>query len=137
MALPGMVRGRALRCDGLSMEFYFKFWLVLGDDLVLALNSAFRSGSLSRSQRRGIITLAFKNGDRRDPKKLATNHFVKCRLYIASRSIAARLFKVVHLIVNKDQTRGVPGRFIGENVALLRDVFYFCTSAGVPAALLS
>lgn len=40
-------------------------------------------------------------------------------------------------IVNKDQTRGVPGRFIGENVALLRDVFYFCTSAGVPAALLS
>ena len=56
---------------------------------------------------------------------------------IASRSIAARLFKVVHLIVNKDQTRGVPGRFIGENVALLRDVFYFCTSAGVPAALLS
>ena len=75
-----MVRGRALRCDGLSMEFYFKFWHVLGDDLVLVLNSAFRSGSLSCSQRRGIITLAFKNGDRRDPKKLATNHFVKCRL---------------------------------------------------------
>ena len=47
MALPGMVRGRALRCDGLSMEFYFKFWHVLGDDLVLVLNSAFRSGSLS------------------------------------------------------------------------------------------
>ena len=135
MALPGMVRGRALRCDGLSMEFYFKFWHVLGDDLVLVLNSAFRSGSLSRSQRRGIITLAFKNGDRRDLKNWRPITLLNADYNVASRSIAARLFKVVHLIVNKDQTLGVLGRFIGENVALLRDVF--CTSAGVPAALLS
>ena len=56
---------------------------------------------------------------------------------IASRSIAARLLKVIHLIVSKDQTCGVPGRFIGENVAFLRDVVDFCTSSGVPPALLS
>ena len=30
-----------------------------------------------------------------------------------------------------------PGRFIGENVAFLRDVVDFCTFSGVPAALLS
>ena len=56
---------------------------------------------------------------------------------IASRSIAARLLKVIHLIVSKDQTCGVPGRFIGDNVAFFRDVVDFCTSSGVPAALLS
>ena len=63
-ALQGMARGKAPDCDGLPMEFYLKFWDVLGNDLVLVLNSAYRLGSISGSQRRGIITLAFKKGDR-------------------------------------------------------------------------
>ena len=49
---------------------------------------------------------------------------------IASRSIAARLLKVIHLVVDKAHFCGVPGRFIGENVA-------FRSSSGAPAALLS
>ena len=31
---------------------------------------------------------------------------------LASRAIAGRLLKVVHSVVNRDQTCGVPGRFI-------------------------
>ena len=50
-ALQGMARGKAPGCDGLPMEFYLKFWHVLGFDLVCVLNSAFGLGSLSRSQR--------------------------------------------------------------------------------------
>ena len=136
-ALQGMARGKAPGCDGLPMEFYLKFWDVLGNDLVLVLNSAFRLGSLSRSQRRGIITLAFKKGDRLDPKNWRPITLLNADYKIASRSIAARLLKVIHLIVSKDQTCGVPGRFIGENVAFLRDVVDFCAFSGVPAALLS
>ena len=136
-ALQGMARGKAPGCDGLPMEFYLKFWDVLGNDLVLVLNSAFRLGSLSRSQRRGIITLAFQKGDRLDPKNWRPITLLNADYKIASRSIAARLLKVIHLIVSKDQTCGVPGRFIGENVAFLRDVVDFCTFSGVPAALLS
>ena len=41
---------------------------------------------------------------------------------LASRVLAGRLLKVIHVVVNKDQTCGVSGRFIGENVALLRDI---------------
>ena len=40
-------------------------------------------------------------------------------------------------MVEKDQTSGVPGRYIGENLAFLRDVVDFCSHTGVPAALLS
>ena len=109
----------------------------MGNDLVLVLNSAFRLGSLSRSQRRVIITLAFKKGDRLDPKNWRPITLLNADYKIASRSIAARLLKVIHLIVSKDQTCGVPGRFIGENVAFLRELVDFCTFSGVPAALLS
>ena len=67
-ALSGMARRKAPGSDGLLMEFYLKFWPVLGQDLVLVLNSCFSDGSLSLSQRRGVISLSFKKGDRLDPK---------------------------------------------------------------------
>ena len=56
---------------------------------------------------------------------------------LASRVIAGRLLKVIHLVVNRDQTCGVPGRFIGENVTLLSDVASFATELDIPVAILS
>ena len=94
-------------------------------------------GSISCSQRRGIITLAFKKGDRLDPKHWRPITQLNADYKIASCSVAARLLKVIHLIVSKDQTCGVPGRFNGKNVAFLLDIVDFCTSTGVLAALLS
>ena len=46
-ALQGMARSKAPGSDGLPMEFYLRFWNVLGADLVAGLNSCFDSGSLS------------------------------------------------------------------------------------------
>ena len=56
---------------------------------------------------------------------------------IASRSISARLLKVLHSLVAKDQSCCVPGRFIGENVAFIRDVVDYCSLISTPAALIS
>ena len=50
--------------------------------------------------------------------------------------ITGRLSKVIHLVVDKDQTCGVPGRFIGENFVLLRDVEY-ASALGTPVVILS
>ena len=46
---------------------------------------------------------------------------------LAARAIAARLLKVIHLVVAEDQTYGVLWRYIGENVAFLRDVVSYAT----------
>ena len=42
-ALQGMARRKAPGLDSLPMEFYVKFWPVLGSDLVHVLNSCFDS----------------------------------------------------------------------------------------------
>ena len=127
-ALLGMAHGKAPGSDGLPMEFFVKFWDVLGLDLVDVLNSCYLSGSLSLSQRRGIISLVFKKGAGLDARNWRP---------IALLNVPGRLLKVVHSVVNKDQTCGVPGRFIGENVALLRDVVDFASSSNVPVAIIS
>ena len=136
-ALQGMARHKAPALDGLPMEFYLKFWNVLGGDLVSVLNSCFSSGSLSLSQRHGVISLTFKKGDRLDPCNWHPITLLNVNYKLASCVIAGLLLKVIHLVVDKDQTCGVPGRFIGENVALLRDVIDYASSSGSPIAILS
>ena len=136
-ALEGMARRKTPGFDGLPMEFYLKFWDLLGEDLVCVLNSSFRSGCLSISQRRGVISLSFKKGDRLDIRNWRPISLLNVDYKLAARAIAGRLLKVIHLVVARDQTCGVPGRFIGENVAFLRDVVDFATFSNSPVALLS
>ena len=56
---------------------------------------------------------------------------------LAARTIAARLLKVIHLVVTEDQTCGVPGRYVGENVAFLSDVASYATMFDSPVLILS
>ena len=136
-ALLGMARRKAPGSDGLPMELYLKFWDFLGEDLVCVLNSCFRSGSLSRSQHRGIISLSFKKGDHLDINNWHPISLLNVHYKLAARTIAGSLLKGIHIFVEKDQTCGVPGRFIGENIAFLRDVVDFATIFNSPVALLS
>ena len=45
--------------------------------------------------------------------------------------------KVIATVVAPDQTCGVPGRYIGENVAFLCDVVELANEYNLPVALLS
>lgn len=54
-APQGMDRCKTPGLDSLPMEFYLKFWLILGSNLVDVRNSCFDSCCLSLSQRRVVI----------------------------------------------------------------------------------
>ena len=131
-SLLGMALRKAPGCDGLPTELYLKFWDVLGADLVEVLIFFYLSGSLLRTQRRGLIALSFKKGDRLDPRNWRPISLLNVDYKIASRAIAGRLLKVIHLVVNSNQTCGVPGA-----VAFLRDVVSYASLSGTPVAILS
>ena len=136
-ALSGMAKSKAPHLDGLPAEFYLKFCHVLGQDLVHVLNSCYTAGSLTLSQRRGIISLSFKKGDRLDMWNCRPISLLNVDYKLAASTIAARLLKVIHLVVAEDQTCGVLGRYIGENVAFLRDVVSYATMFDSPVLILS
>ena len=136
-ALQGTVRCKAPGNDGLPMEFYLCFWGVLGSDLVETLNSSFHSGLWSRSQRCGVISLSHKKGDRLDPRNWRPISLLDVDYKIASHAIAACPLKVIHLVVGRDQTCAVPGRFIGQNVAFSSNFVDFCSLTGHPGVILS
>lgn len=97
-----MAKRKAPGSDGLPLEFYVKFWEVVGEDLVCVLNSCYNDGSLSLSQRSGVISLSFKKGDRLDIHNWRPISLLNVDYKLASRVIAGRLLNVIHLVVNKD-----------------------------------
>ena len=136
-ALCGMAKCKAPGMDGSPAEFYLKFWHVLGQDLVDVLNFCYAARSLTLSQHPGIISLSFKKGDQLDMRNWHPISLLNVDSKLAARAIAARLLIAIHLMVAEDQTCGVLGRYIGENVAFLRDVVSYATMFDSPVAILS
>ena len=136
-ALKGMPHNKSPGSDGLPMEFYLTFWETLGSDLVEVLNSSFEIGSLPSSQKGALISLISKKGDRLEHKNGRPISLLNVDYKLCARTLAGRLLGILHHVIAPDQTCAVPGRFIGENVALLRDIVHFASETGTPAAILS
>ena len=111
--------------DGFSAEFYKFFWSDLGTEMTASFNYAFQKGSLSISQKRGIISLIpKKNKDKTLLENLRPISLLNVDYKILTKSIAKRLEKVLPKIINSDQTGYIKGRFIGENVRVIQDVMF-------------
>ena len=136
-ALKGMARNKSPGSDGLPVKFYLQFWDVIGSDLTDVFNEAFQAGSLSKSQKHGLISLIYKKGDRLDCKNWRPITLLNVDYKVCARALAGRLLKVLEFVVAPDQTCGVPGRYIGENVAFLRDVVSYASESNCPLAVLS
>ena len=94
---------------------------------------AFRTGTLSISERRGVISLIpKKNKYKTLLENLRSVSLLDVDYKILTKTIAKRLEKVLPKIINSDKTGYVKGRFIGENVRLIQDVMFFTEYTKTP-----
>ena len=107
--------------DGFLAKFYSRFWGLLGRNLVETLNFSFSEGFLSASQDQGILRLLFKKDDPLSLKNWRPISLLNLDYKIATKALLNHIRKVLPNILSEDQTCGVPGRSIFENLFLLRD----------------
>ena len=136
-AVMAMENNKSLGCDGLTSNFYKNFWPILGEKLTRVYNNAFNKGLLTVSQRRGIITLLFKNGDRTQLKNWRPVTLLNTDYKILTKALANRLQQVLPLIVNSDQTACIKGRTINDNTRLLNDVISYVNKKNTSLAFIS
>ena len=132
--LEGAATGKSPGSDGLPAEFFSVFWHVLGEDLVEVLNASLAAGRPPSSQRQALITLLFKKGDRLDPKNCRAISLLNTDDKILARVLAGRTLGVLQHVIHPDQSCGVRGRYIGENIVLLNSIFQYRLEAAVPGA---
>ena len=104
--------------------------------MTASFNYAFQKGSLSISQKRGIISLIpKKNKDKTLLENLWPISLLNVDYKVISKSIAKRLEKVLPKMINSYQTGYIKGRFIGENVRLIQYVMFHTKLEEKPAVL--
>ena len=112
--------------DGLTSEFYRYFWNAVSKFMVESFNHALQHGSLSISQRQGIISLIPKKNKNAE---YLTNwrpvSLLNVDYKIATKTIALRLEKILPSIIHPCQSGYVKGRFIGESIRLIADTMDF------------
>ena len=118
-----------------STKFFGRIYL--HTYLINALNSGYKKGTLSISQRRGLISLLpKKNKILYQLKNWRPISLLNCDYKIATKAIAVRMKTVLPSIINPDQTGFLKGRFTGENIRLIDGVIDYTEFKGIPVLLL-
>ena len=136
-ALQDMQNNKCPGSDGLPKEFYATYWHLLGGELLAVFQEAFESGELCSTQRFGILTLLPKKGDQLDPKNRRPISLLNTDYKLLTKALNNRLKSVVASVIHTDQTCGVPGRTIGNNLRLMRDVVVYANSRNIDCAIVS
>ena len=112
--------------DGLITEFYKFYWKDIGQDLLEVFQYSFNEKNLPQSQYLAVIRLLFKKGQREDLKNWRPISLLNVDVKILTKLLAERLIRVLPSIIHRDQKGCVKGRYIGENITLIRDLVECC-----------
>ena len=136
-ALKKMNSNKASGPDGLSVEFYVKFWDRLGPYLCRVLYAYYHAGEMCESMKTSNMRVIFKKGDRKNLKNWRPISLLNVNYKICSKVLSLRLSKVLEFIVDPDQTCSVPGRKITSNLHILRDVLDYIDRTNETGILIS
>jgi hypothetical protein len=132
-----MAHNKSPCLDGFPAEFYLKFWPVLGEDYVAMVNECFDLCCLSVTQRHGLITLLFKQGD-----CALMNNWRPITLLCVDYEIISKLFAncllcVIASVTTLSQTCGIPGHMSAGNVRLLKNLVHYANEKNIGGSILS
>ena len=137
-ALKNMKNEKSPGQDGFTVECFKVFWVDLGQFILRSLNYAYREGSLSVTQKMGIITcLPEPDKNRQYLKNWRPISLLNVIYKLASSVIANRIKSVLNKIIHEDQKGFISGRFFGENIRLIYDILYETKRQGLPGLILS
>ena len=138
IALKNMKNNKSPGLDGFTVEFFKFFWIDIGYYILNSLNYGYRTGSLSVTQKQGVITCIPKpNKSRISLKNWRPISLLKVIYKLASAVISNRIKKVLDSIINENQKGFIAGRFLGENIRLIYDVLFESKKQNIPGMLLS
>ena len=137
-ALKNMKNSKSPGLDGFTVEFFKKFWIDIGIFILRSLNYGNRNGSLTITQKQGLITCLPKpNKSRLSLKNWRPISLLNVIYKLASSVIANRVKNTLQNIIHENQKGFIAGRFIGENIRLIYDVLFETKQQNIPGLILS
>ena len=136
-AIKAMPNNKSPGSDGFPVELYKIFWKELGHYFLRSINLAFELGSLSITQKQGVITCLPKgNKPRQYLKNWRPITLLNVDYKILSACLARRMKTVLNEIISPTQKGFLPNRFIGENTRLIYDIATYLEQRNLSGILL-
>ena len=124
--------------DGITKEFYIKFWEVIKEPFFASIQQSLIVGELSTSQKQAVIKLIEKKDrDKRFIKNWRPISLLNVDVKLISKVLASRLKSVISSIVNENQVAYVNNRFISESGRLISDVLEITNSLDIEGILMT
>ena len=118
--VKGFANNKSPGSDGLTAEFYKHFWGDIRETLHKVFEEAIVEGSLSPSQRTGVITLLPKQGkDCKQLKNWRPITLLNIDYKIYTHIIKNRLKNTIPIIISKHQTGFQKGKSTTDNLILM------------------
>lgn len=137
-ALKSFHRNRSPGSDGLTVEFYVKFWKQLGKPFTALVNRLLGEGTLSGTQREGRITLLCKDESRRtDLRAWRPITLLNVDYKLIAKCLSSRLTSFLPDIIGPYQACSVPGRSTQLHGFALRDLFLWAQHRNLQGILCS
>ena len=99
-----MKKNKSPGLDGISVEFYQKFWPLIRNLMLDVFNDSYKNDLVPVSQRVSVFTLIFKKEDDQDLVNYRPISLTNVDYRIMAFVLAARLQLVMDSIINQDQT---------------------------------
>jgi len=124
--------------DGISYDTYKHLWSISGPIILNAWEHSNKIGVTSISQRESIITLLDKKGkDSTKIENLRPISLSNCDIKLCTKALAIRTSKIIHKLVDSNQTGYVPGRQVTDNIRLLEEIIKEANNAGEKGYLIT
>ena len=121
-AINKMKNNKSPGPDGLPKEYYSVMFDEIKYDLLSFIQGMDLHDTLPKSITTGTIKLLHKKGDKRLLKNWRPISLLNVDLKIVTSLIATRLSKIMHKLINPNQTCAIKGRFMFENTLAIEQL---------------
>lgn len=111
--------------DGMSPEFYQKYWDVVGGDVINLVKNFFESGVFDDKITFTNIVLIPKKQCPKSMSNLRPISLCNVTYKIVSKVITSRLKEVIGSVISKTQSAFIFGRLISDNIMIAYEVMHY------------
>ena len=123
--------------DGLTKEFYLKFWPNISKPLMESFRYSQEIGKMSTSQRQAVVTLIEKkDSDRQYLSNWRPISLLNFDYKLLTKTLANRIKVVLPSIISSSQTGYIKDRSITDSVRLIQDLLHYLQIKKLPGILL-
>ena len=138
IVLLSMKPNKVCGCDGLSREFYIKFWNTLKGPLIRMYRCAYNNNRLCESARRGVVQLIPKRGKNELLVASWRPLTILCYDYkILARALAMRLDTVMEDLIGPQQCGFMKGRSSCTNIMKTKEIVANLKKTNRPGVIIS